>query len=153
MSHIDISAATKKISKDFLILAVIMHFVVCSWAYFANNGGSDDPDRWIYLNEIDMSSTTAMYITIVQLTFTSLGDIQVILIPDQMLKIVTATVLSLISAFIIAELTDLIQTASAGDAAYQRSLEQMNALMREKKFPSDLRFRLRDFLRFKHEKE
>ena len=108
-----------------------MHFVVCSWAYFANNGGSDDPDRWIYLNEIDMSSTTAMYITIVQLTFTSLGDIQVILIPDQMLKIVTATVLSLISAFIIAELTDLIQTASAGDAAYQRSLEQMNALMRE----------------------
>ena len=153
MSHIDISAATKKISKDFLILAVIMHFVVCSWAYFANNGGSDDPDRWIYLNEIDMSSTTAMYITIVQLTFTSLGDIQVILIPDQMLKIVTATVLSLISAFIIAELTDLIQTASAGDTAYQRSLEQMNGLMREKKFPSDLRFRLRDFLRFKHEKE
>ena len=107
--------------------------------------------RWIYLNSVDISSANAMYITVMQLIFTS--DIQVALLGDLLLKIFTSVVIYVLTALTIAELTDMVQNASAGDAAFQRMLDELNSLMRERNFPSDLRFRLRDFLRFKHARE
>lgn len=151
LSHVDVSHATIKISKDIVILLILIHFLVCAWAYQANSDHNDDPDRWIYLNSVDISSADAMYITVMQLIFTS--DIQVALLGDQTLKIFTSVVIYILTALTIAELTDMVQNASAGDAAFQRMLDELNSLMRERHFPSDLRFRLRDFLRFKHARE
>ena len=151
LSHVDVSHATIKIMKDLVILMILIHFLTCAWAYQANGDDEDDPERWIYLNSVDVTSAHSMYITIVQLTFTS--DIQVALLGDQQLKIFTSVVIYVLTAFTIAELTDMVQSASAGDAAFQRMLDELNSLMREKNFPSDLRFRLRDFLRFKHARE
>ena len=151
LSHVDVSHATIKISKDIVILLILIHFLVCAWAYQANSDHNDDPDRWIYLNSVDISSANAMYITVMQLIFTS--DIQVALLGDQQLKIFTSVVIYVLTALTIAELTDMVQNASAGDAAFQRMLDELNSLMRERNFPSDLRFRLRDFLRFKHARE
>ena len=47
----------------------------------------------------------------------------------------------------------MVAAANAGDAAFTRMLDELNYLMRERNFPGDLRFRLRDFLRFKHDRE
>jgi len=151
LSHVDVSHAMIKIMKDIVILLILIHFLVCAWAYQANSDHNDDPDRWIYLNSVDISSANAMYITVMQLIFTS--DIQVALLGDQQLKIFTSVVIYVLTALTIAELTDMVQNASAGDAAFQRMLDELNSLMRERNFPSDLRFRLRDFLRFKHARE
>lgn len=151
LSHVDVSHAMIKILKDIVILLILIHFLVCAWAYQANSDHNDDPDRWIYLNSVDISSANAMYITVMQLIFTS--DIQVALLGDQQLKIFTSVVIYVLTALTIAELTDMVQNASAGDAAFQRMLDELNSLMRERNFPSDLRFRLRDFLRFKHARE
>ena len=151
LSHVDVSHTTIKILKDIVILLILIHFLVCAWAYQANSDFDDDPERWIYLNSVDISSAEAMYITVMQLIFTS--DIQVALISDQQLKIFTSVVIYVLTALTIAELTDMVQNASAGDAAFQRMLDELNSLMRERNFPSDLRFRLRDFLRFKHARE
>ena len=151
LSHVDVSHTTIKILKDIVVLLILIHFLVCAWAYQANSDLDDDPERWIYLNSVDISSAEAMYITVMQLIFTS--DIQVALISDQQLKIFTSVVIYVLTALTIAELTDMVQNASAGDAAFQRMLDELNSLMRERNFPSDLRFRLRDFLRFKHARE
>ena len=151
LSHVDVSHTTIKILKDIVVLLILIHFLVCAWAYQANSDLDDDPERWIYLNSVDISSAEAMYITVMQLIFTS--DIQVALLGDQQLKIFTSVVIYVLTALTIAELTDMVQNASAGDAAFQRMLDELNSLMRERNFPSDLRFRLRDFLRFKHARE
>ena len=152
MSHVDVSHGFIKLCKDCLALAIIVHFLVCAWAYQAAETGGDDPERWIYLNEVNMSRPTYVYITVIQLLFTS-SDIQVALIDDMQLKIVSAAVIYALMAFTIAELTDMVAAANAGDAAFTRMIDELNYLMRERNFPMDLRFRLRDFLRFKKDGE
>ena len=152
LSHVDVSNSFLKLCKDCLALAIIVHFLVCAWAYQAAESGSDDPERWIYLNEVNMSRPTYVYITVIQLLFTS-SDIQVALIDDMQLKIISAAVIYVLMAFTIAELTDMVAAANAGDAAFTRMMDELNYLMRERNFPMDLRFRLRDFLRFKKDGE
>ena len=151
LSHVDVSNGFIKLCKDCLALAIVMHFLVCAWAYQASESGSDDPDRWIYLNEVDMSQPRYVYISVIQLLFTS--DIQVALIDDQQLKIASSAIIYILMAFTIAELTDMVAQMNEGDAAFNRMLDELNYLMRERNFPMDLRFRLRDFLRFKHDGE
>ena len=152
LSHVDVSNGFLKLCKDCLALAIIVHFLVCAWAYQAAETGGDDPERWIYLNEVNMSRPTYVYITVIQLLFTS-SDIQVALIDDMQLKIISAAVIYVLMAFTIAELTDMVAAANAGDAAFTRMMDELNYLMRERNFPMDLRFRLRDFLRFKKDGE
>ena len=55
----------------------------------------------------------------IQLLFTS-SDIQVALIDDMQLKIISAAVIYVLMAFTIAELTDMVAAANAGDAAFTR---------------------------------
>jgi hypothetical protein len=151
LSHVDVSNWFIKVCKDLLALAIVMHCLVCAWAYQASESGVDDVDRWIYLNDVDMSKPSYVYTSVIQLLFTS--DIQVALIDDQQLKIATSAIIYILMAFTIAELTDMVAQMNEGDAAFNRMLDELNYLMRERNFPMDLRFRLRDFLRFKHDGE
>ena len=50
------------------------------------------------------------------------------------------------AAFTIAELTDMVAAANAGDAVFIRLVDELNQMMRERSFPMDLRARLREFL-------
>lgn len=151
LSQVDVSNSFIKLCKDCLALLIVIHFLVCAWAYQAQGADENDPDRWIFMNEVDMTSPTNVYITVIQLLFTS--DIQVADIGDMQLKIASSVVIYVLTAFTIAELTDMVAAANAGDAAFTRMLDELNYLMRERNFPGDLRFRLRDFLRFKHDRE
>jgi hypothetical protein len=51
---------------------------------------------------------------------------------------------------ILAEMANIVSELGFTSSKYRQLLRDLNSLMREHLFPTDLRYRLRQYLRFRH---
>ena len=150
---------------------VIVHMVCCSWCFILQYeqrghdigmstpfkvinayeyGFADDgvtPVNWVVSNDV-MGGEFEYYVAALQLLVQ--GEMQLVSLAERLLLIISMAILYALFIFIIAEVASIVSEIGYRNKKYRQTMREVNLMMREHKFPGDLRYRLRKYIRFRH---
>ena len=168
MSRTQVDLHVLEVVQHVYMSFVAVHFVCCCWTFILRyemnlgegetwatghpyvNGFEDDgetPINWVAANSV-RGGEIEYYVAAMQLLFQ--GEMQVTRLTERCLLVASMATFYSIFIFILTELVALIGELNNKGSKYRRMLRDLNGMMRDNAFPADLRFRLRQYLRFRH---
>ncbi len=151
-NNVNVNPAAIRMFNLVLGIFLIDHWVACFW-FFIGEIAKDSGESWFINSSLESASLTTKYLTslywsITTLTTVGYGDIT----PTNDLEIVFTLVVMFLGvsmyAFIIGNVASLIANFDARQARFREKLDQIQAYMRERRIPSDLQQRVRQYYQY-----
>ena len=137
-----------KICWNMCIIVVTFHLLVCMWRW---TGSPDDPDSWMNINgcePADNCSPLDIYLIIInQVVF--MNEMDILLNTERFLFVVSAFCLYALGIIVVAEIIEILFALNADKAKFNRYMSGSNQMMREANFPKQLRFKMRQYFKYK----
>ncbi len=151
-NNVNVNPAAIRMLHLVLGIFLIDHWVACFW-FFIGEFAKGSGESWFLSSSLQDASLTTKYLkslywSITTLTTVGYGDIT----PTNDLEITfTLAVMFLgvsMYAFIIGNVASLIANFDARQARFREKLDQIQAYMRERRIPSDLQQRVRQYYQY-----
>jgi hypothetical protein len=145
----------------------IVHVVCCAWsvvllyqsvtgsfyerdvsdAYETGFDEAGEPTNWVAANGV-RGGPFEYYVAALQLLFQ--GEMTCTTLAERIMLVISMATFYALLIFILTEVMVLLGEITSRSGRYRTLLRDMNSMMRDHGFPSDLRQRMRAYLRFRH---
>jgi hypothetical protein len=138
-----------RITKLFISVIIITHWIACIWFFFAFIDDFPE-DSWVVTLGIKNSSATRQYIyslywAVTTMTTIGYGDIT----PNRDIEYILSTIIMVLGAsiyaFIIGNIASLFSNLDSAKIAYKNKLEAVTQFLAYHQVPADLIFQLRNY--------
>ena len=149
------------------MLAIFAHWCACLWGLAANESiigkstyswiqarelllvdprGESDPRKLFHKGSAAETYTAALYFAIYTLTGIGYGDVTPTSHRETIVCVFLMAISAIFWAFMIGSFCSVIGSMNAQESQYRQRMDDLNFMMRDRRFPSELRTRCRLFL-------
>ncbi|GAQ82343.1 K+-channel ERG and related proteins [Klebsormidium nitens] len=152
-TNLNVDFGVMKMFKFMASSVFISHWLACVWRLIADL--ESDGANWLARLGMENQSTisiysTSLYFAVVSLTSTGYGDVTAVTVWEQYYVIFVLLLGSYYFGYIVGEITALVSSRSADENEFHMRMDQLNNFMEDHHLPPDLRTKLRDYFRYRH---
>eukprot|EP01029_Cantina_marsupialis_P007032 TRINITY_DN1775_c0_g1_i1.p1 TRINITY_DN1775_c0_g1~~TRINITY_DN1775_c0_g1_i1.p1 ORF type:complete len:879 (+),score=198.96 TRINITY_DN1775_c0_g1_i1:366-3002(+) len=158
-SHINVSFSKLALGKFILVLCFAAHWVACLWGLMVSFQGDDSEpvmqsDNWVasygLVNPDDILDVyfAALYWSVMTLTTIGFGDIVAVTTLERLMAVVCMLIGGSMYAYIVGAVCSILNQLDEATQEYRRTMDQLNAYMKEMQLPPSMQRQLRVYFQF-----
>ena len=141
------------IFKLMIFAFYIAHWTACLWYYISLQESETHAETWLTQAYFETGSTAEIYVTALYWAFTTMatvgyGDIVPITQNETIFALIAALVSCAMFAYTIGSIGVLVSKYSEDERIYRDKCISINAFLKQKKIPLDLRFKARRYMEY-----
>lgn len=137
---------------------IIAHWLACIWYSIGSDDAEDNPKTWLHRDSLIDEDEFTIYVTAVYWALTTMttvgyGDIVPITDNELVFTIISMVVACALFAYTVGSISGIIGKQSEENSVHRERVVALNAYMKLRDLPHDLRFRVRRYLDYIWETE